>query len=267
MDFLQKLEKAITKNDSLVCVGLDPDTDKISEGYKSKDKPLFEFNKSIIDATRGSVCAYKPNSAFYEAGGAGGIQELKDTCDYIKNTCPEIPIILDYKRGDIGNTNAKYAQFAFEYLRADAVTLQPYQGGKALDAFYGYKDKGLFIWAKASNEDSGEFQNLEMEGRPLYEHVAKAFAGKWNENGNIMFVAGATYPQELKRIREIAGDDTPILVPGIGAQGGDLETMLKAGLNSQGKGLIINSSRGIIYGKDPAKAAEELKNQINTSSQ
>lgn len=263
MDFLQKLDEAASKNESLVCVGLDPDLDKLPEEFKAKEKPLFEFNKSLIDATHGLVCAYKPNSAFYEASGAEGIQQLKDTCDYIKDNYPQIPIILDYKRGDIGNTNAKYAQFAFEYLEADAITLQPYQGISELEPFFEYKAKGVFIWAKGSNEGSKEFQDLETAGRPLYEQVAQAIIN--TGKANAMLIVGATYPDELKRIREIAGEDTPILVPGIGAQGGDLEAMLKAGLNSQGKGLIINSSRGIIYSENTAQAAEELKNQINQS--
>lgn len=261
MKFSEKLDKAVVKNDSLVCVGLDPDLDKLPEEFKAKEKPLFEFSKSIIDATSDSVCAFKPNSAFYEALGANGIQQLKDTCDYIRDNYPEIPIILDYKRGDIGNTNAKYAQFAFDYLGADAVTLHPYQGISELEAFFAYSEKGIFIWAKGSNEGSAEFQDLQTDGMPLYEKVTKAVIGAGEPNA--MLIVGATYPEELKRIREIAGENTQILVPGIGAQGGDLEAMLKAGLNSGGKGLIINSSRGIIYSDNPAQAAEELKTHIN----
>lgn len=265
MNFSEKLDNAVKKNNSLVCVGLDPDLDKLPEKFKSSNKPLFEFNKSIIDATHDLVCAYKPNSAFYEALGAEGIQQLKETCDYIKSNDPEIPILLDYKRGDIGNTNSKYAQFAFDYLGVDAITLQPYQGGAALRPYMDYKDKGIFILAKTSNEGSDEFQNLKLDGRPLYEHVTETAMNKWNINGNIMLVAGATYPEELKKIREIAGDETSILVPGIGAQGGDLEDMLKAGLNSESKGLIINSSRGIIYSDNPKQATAVLKNEIDQS--
>lgn len=263
MGFISKLDAAIAKNNSLVCVGLDPDPEKLPEEFKATDKPLYEFNKSIIDATHELVCAYKPNSAFYEALGAEGIQQLKETCDYIKQNYPDIPIILDAKRGDIGNTNDKYAQFAFDYLQADAITLQPYQGGEALQSFFNYKDKGLIILAKTSNEGSNEFQNLELNGKPLFEYVVETFMGNWNQNNNIAFVGGATYPAELKRIREIAGNETLILVPGIGAQGGNLEAMLKAGLTSQGKGLVINSSRGIIYSDNPAQTTEELKTQIN----
>lgn len=264
MSFIDRLNQAVDKNNSLVCVGLDPDLDKMPEKFKASDKPLLEFNKSIINATKDSVCAYKPNSAFYEALGAEGIQQLKDTLIYIQMTCPEIPVILDFKRGDIGNTNTKYAQFAFEYLEADAITLHPYQGGEALQSYFGYSDKGIFILAKTSNTGSGEFQDLQVEDRPFYEYVSEKFIDKWNKNGNIMLVAGATYPDELKKIREIAGDEVPLLVPGVGAQGGDLEAMLKAGLNSEGKGLIINSSRGIVYSENPGQSAEELKSQINS---
>lgn len=261
MNFSEKLENAVKKNNSLVCVGLDPDLDKLPEEFKPSDNPLFEFNKSIIDATHDSVCAYKPNSAFYEALGADGVQQLKDTCDYIRTNYPELPILLDYKRGDIGNTNAKYAQFAFEYLGADAVTLQPYQGIQELEPYFAYKEKGIFIWAKGSNKGSEEFQNLTIDDKPLYQHVAETVLSSGKDNA--MLIVGATYPEELSRIRALAGDNMPILVPGIGAQGGDLEAMLKAGLNAGGIGLIINSSRGIIYSDNPKQAVETLKNEIN----
>lgn len=263
MKFSKKLENATVKNESLVCVGLDPDLDKIPEEFKAKGRLLFEFCKYIIDETNGLVCAYKPNTAFFEALGTEGISQLKEVCDYIKNNYPDIPTILDFKRGDIGNTNEGYAKFAFEYLGVDGITVQPYVGGEALQPFFNYADKGIFVLAKTSNEGSGEFQNLVVEEKPLYEYVAEKAVKKWNANGNIMFVAGATYPEELARIRQIAGDETPILVPGIGAQGGDLEAMLKAGLNSSGKGLIINSSRGIIFSENPKRTTEDLKNQIN----
>lgn len=263
MSFTDKLDRAADKNNSLVCVGLDPDLDKMPDKFKAGAKPLLEFNKYIIDATKGSVCAYKPNSAFYEASGAEGIQQLKDTFIYLQTTCPEIPVILDFKRGDIGNTNDKYARFAFEYLGADAVTLQPYQGISELEPFFTYADKGIFIWAKGSNEGSKEFQDLEAGSKPLYQQVSEAVIK--TDKPNAMLIVGATYPEELKRIRETAGDEMPLLVPGIGAQGGDLQAMLKAGLNSEGKGLIINSSRGIIYSENPKQEAEKLRDEINQS--
>ncbi len=263
MNFKDKLDQSIEKNDSLVCVGLDPDLDKMPEKFKASEKPLLEFNKYIIDETKDSVCAYKPNSAFYEALGAEGIAQLKDTFIHIQTTCPEIPVILDFKRGDIGNTNDKYAHFAFEYLAADAITLHPYQGGASLKPYLDHKDKGIFVLAKTSNDGSGEFQDIEIDDMPLYEHVVEAFMTSWDQNDNVAFVAGATYPQQLEKIREIAGQQTLILVPGIGAQGGNLEAMLKTGLNKDGKGLIINSSRGIIYSENPGEGATQLKTQIN----
>jgi orotidine-5'-phosphate decarboxylase len=265
MNFLQKLDAAASKNDSLLCVGLDPDLDKIPEEFKTKEKPLFEFCKYIIHETHDSVCAYKPNSAFFEAFGADGIKQLKDTCDYIKKNFPNIPIILDAKRGDIGNTNLGYTKFAFDYLGCDAITLSPYMGEKSLEPFLDRTDKGCIILCQTSNDGAAEFQSLQANGEELYKAVARAVAEKWNKNGNCLLVTGATYPEELKDIRQITGEDMVFLVPGIGAQGGDLEAILKAGLNGEGKGLVINSSRGIIYSDSPSKAAKELKNQINQS--
>lgn len=263
MKFSEKLDEAVAKNKSLVCVGLDPDLDKIPDEFKAKEKPLYEFCKYIIDETNGSVCAYKPNSAFFEALGADGIQELKDTCDYIKENYPNIPIILDAKRGDIGNTNLGYTKFTFDYLGCDAITLSPYMGEKSLEPFLDRVDKGCIVLCQTSNEGAGEFQSLQTNGEELYKVVARAVADKWNKNGNCLLVTGATYSEELKEIRQITGDEMTFLVPGIGQQGGDLEATLKAGLNSQGKGLIISSSRGIIYNDNPAQAVEKLKNQIN----
>lgn len=264
MSFISILNDAVEKNNSLVCIGLDPVLEKIPEEFKAKDKPFFEFNKSIIDATHGSVCAYKPNSAFYESLGAEGIDQLKETCDYIKQNYPEIPIILDAKRGDIGNTNNGYIGFAFDYLGCDAITLHPYMGRDSLQPFLDHSDKGCIILCQTSNEGAGEFQSLEVAGEELYKTVAKAVADKWNSNGNCLLVVGATHPEELKEVREITGGEMTFLVPGIGAQGGDIETTLKAGLNSSGNGLIINSSRAIIYAENPRQEAEKLKNQINS---
>jgi orotidine-5'-phosphate decarboxylase len=269
MTFSEKIDAIVQKNNSLVCVGLDPDIDKLPDLYGNTDNALFEFNKAIIDKTYDLVCCYKPNSAFYEALGADGIQMLKETCDYIKEIDSDIPILLDYKRGDIGNTNQKYADFAFKYLNVDAITLHPYQGSTALKPYFDCADKGIFILAKTSNDGSEELQNLLIDGKPLYEIVSAKAVKEWNDNNNVFLVAGATYPKELGHIRKIAGDSI-ILVPGVGAQEGDMKDMLKAGLNSEGKGLIINSSRSILYassGEDFAEASrqetENLKNQIN----
>jgi orotidine-5'-phosphate decarboxylase len=160
MEFIEKLRSIWEKNNSLLCIGLDPDIDKLPASVKSSDSPLLTFNKAIIDATFDLVCAYKPNSAFYEASGADGIKELKATCDYIKEKHSDIPIILDFKRGDIGNTNKKYAEFAFNYLGVDAITVQPYQGKEAIQAFLDYKEKGIIVLDKMSNQGAGEFQDL-----------------------------------------------------------------------------------------------------------
>lgn len=265
----EKLNTIIEKNNSLLCIGLDPVLNKIPSHIQNQMNPIFAFNKAIIDATADLVCAYKPNSAFYEAYGTEGISQLKLTCDYIRQTHPELFLILDAKRGDIGSTNVGYVQFAFEWLQADAITLHPYLGADAIKPFLERKDKGIIILCRTSNPGAGEFQDLIVENEPLYKRVAAHVVYDWNKHGNCMLVVGATYPQELAEIRAIAGDMT-FLVPGIGAQGGDIEKTVKAGLNSQKAGMIINSSRGIIFasnGTDFAEKAREetqkLRDEIN----
>lgn len=255
MNFQQKLDKIIKKNNSLVCVGLDSDMTKVKYSQ-------FEFNKSIIDKTYDLVCSYKINSAFYEAVGAKGIDELKMTCDYLKAKHPIMPIIIDAKRADIGNTNIGYVKFVFDYLGADAITLHPYLGKKAIEPFLQKKDKGIIILCKTSNIGSGELQDLIINGEPLYQIVAQKVAKEWNVNKNCLLVVGATYPKELKEVRKIVGDMT-LLIPGIGKQGGSVEETIKAGLNSQKSGLIINSSRGIIFTKKPREEVEKLRGEIN----
>jgi orotidine-5'-phosphate decarboxylase len=265
--FFTKLMLRMENCGSLVCVGLDSDILKIPTFLKTKKFPQFEFNKTIINATSDLVSAYKPNTAFYESRGADGITELKMTCDYLHQTYPDIPIILDAKRADIGNTNYGYVTFAFDYLGVDAISLHPYLGREALQPFLDRKDKGCIILCRTSNPGAGEFQDLMINGEPLYQIIAKQVVGKWNQNNNCLLVVGATYPEELKNIRKIVGDMT-LLVPGIGAQGGDLAATLKAGLNSQKAGLIINSSRGIIFasnGKDFADSARTETEKLLTS--
>jgi orotidine-5'-phosphate decarboxylase len=270
MRFNRKLNNIIRKNNSLVCVGLDSDINKIPQHIRTGKYSQFTFNKAIINATHDLVCAYKPNSAFYEARGAGGIEELKMTCDFIRRKFPETVIILDAKRADIGNTNEGYADFAFDYLGADAITLHPYLGKEALKPFLDRADKGCIILCRTSNPGAGELQDLQTNGKPLYQKVAENISGDWNTNGNCMLVAGATFPEELKEVRKIVGDMI-LLIPGIGAQRGDLEKTLKFGLNRKKSGVIVNSSRGIIFasgGKDFAQRAreetEKLRNQINS---
>ena len=266
MIFQEKLDAIVKKNKSLVCVGLDTDVSKITGNQ-------FLFNKKIIEATHDLVCSYKLNTAFYEAIGHEGINALKDICDYLRKKYPEIPIIIDAKRADIGNTNVGYVQFIFTYLGADAVTVHPYLGEEAIRPFLEQKDKGIIILCRTSNPGAGEFQDLLISSiqscndrdkmvKPLYKIVAENVVNNWNMNNNCMLVVGATYPAELAEVRKIVGDMT-LLVPGIGAQGGDLEATLKAGLNSKKRGLIINSSRGIIFAKSPRDEAKKLKQDIN----
>ena len=270
MTFQQKLDSSIKKNNSLVCVGLDTTIDKIPSHLRESHEALFTFNKEIIDATHAFVSTYKLNSAFYEASGEKGVEQLQKTCTYIQDNYPEIPIILDAKRADIGNTNEGYISYAFSYLNVDAITLQPYLGSESLEPFLQLKDKGIIVLCRTSNPGAREFQDLVIDGRPLYQHVAENIVQNWNKNGNCMLVVGATYPNEMKIIRAIAGDMT-FLVPGIGVQGGDLESTMKNGLNTKKAGLIIHSARAIIYassGKDfaevAAEKAKELKDKINT---
>ena len=260
MTFQEKLDNIVKQNKSLVCVGLDSDVTRLRQDFGEAKQ--FSFNKSIIEATADLVCSYKLNTAFYEAIGHEGINALKDTCDYLVEKYPEIPIIIDAKRADIGNTNKGYVQFVFTYLGADAITVHPYLGEEAIRPFLDCKDKGVIVLCRTSNSGAGEFQDLKVSGKSLYKIVAENVSNKWNINKNCMLVVGATYPAELKEVRKIVGDMT-LLVPGIGAQGGDLEATLSAGLNSKKQGLIINSSRGIIFAKNPRDEAMKLRNSIN----
>ena len=279
MTFQKKLEKIVNKNNSLVCIGLDSDFEKLPDFIKTKKYPQFEFNKKIIEATADLVCAYKPNIAFYEAQGVGGIKQLEMTIEFLKKTYPEIPIILDAKRGDIGSSNKSYAKLYFDKWGVDGLTVHFYLGYEALLPFLERKDKGIFVLCKTSNPGAAEFQDLKfrfgtdrLQNRTmsLYQIVAKRVVENWNENKNCFLVVGATYPKELILVRKIVGNDLWILVPGVGAQGGDLKTVLQAGLNSKKQGLIINSSRGIIFvsnKKDFARKAreeaEKMKEKIN----
>lgn len=258
-----KYDERAKKVDSLLCVGLDPDFDKLPERFKKMDEPQFEFNKWIIDETHEYAAAYKPNSAFYEARGDAGMRELKRTADYLRSEHPDIFTIDDAKRGDIGNTNNGYATSVFDWLGFDAITLQPYQGGRALEPFLSRSDKTCIILCRTSNEGSGEFQNLMTDGKPQWKIVAEKAASEWNANGNCMLVAGATYPEELAEIRASVGDTT-LLVPGVGKQGGSATEVVPNGKNSEGLGLIINSSRGIIFTDDPGAEAKKLRDEINS---
>ncbi|MEK6808305.1 MAG: orotidine-5'-phosphate decarboxylase [Nanoarchaeota archaeon] len=246
--FLEKLT-AKWKEGKFVCVGL--------------DCADFNLNKSIIDQTFDLVCAYKPNSAFYEGAGVSGLTSLKKTVDYIHQKDPDMPVILDAKRGDIGNTNEEYAKSAFDDLGADAMTVHPYLGKEALQPFLNRKDRGIFVLVRTSNPGAGEFQDLEVSGKPLYQVVAE-HVKKWNTNENCAVVAGATFPDKLKRVREIVGD-MPILIPGVGTQGGNVSDAVQAGKDSKNQGIIINSSRGIIFAPNPREATLNLHQEIGES--
>lgn len=264
MTFLANYKRLSSHNHSFLSIGLDSDIKKLPVRFQNLTKPQFEFNKWIINLTCDLVCAYKPNSAFYEARGYRGVRELKMTCDYLRLNYPEIPIILDAKRGDVGSSNIGYMEYAFDYLGAHAVTISPYLGKETFEPlFKTYKNKGFFVLCRTTNPGSFEFQDVRIKNKHLWELVAKNVSEKWNKYGNCMLVVGATFPRELKRVRKIARDMI-ILVPGIGHQGGDMEEVLKNGLDSQGKGLIINASRSIIFSKDPRKEAEKILNIMKT---
>ncbi len=270
MNFTQKLEAAIQKNNSLLCIGLDPEFEKLPQVVKNEQDPLFAFNKAIIDATSDLVCAFKPNIAFYEAQGIEGLTQLKKTIEYIQKKHPDTPIVLDGKFSDIGNTAKAYAKTAFDALNADAVTVNPYLGSDAIEPFLEYKEKGTIILCLTSNPGSSDFQLLKTQEGSVYEHVARKIV-EWDKtNGNCMMVVGATHPEDLKKIREMA-PDMFFLVPGVGTQGGDLQKTLKNGLRTDKSGLMIHSSRSVLYssnGQDFAdaarKMAQELKDTINS---
>ena len=266
--FAQQLEGAWKQNDSLVCVGLDPEIERFPAHIRKEPSPIFQFNRSIIDATADLVCAYKPQFAHYAAYEAE--DQLERTIEYIHRVHPGIPVILDAKRGDIGNTAERYAIEAFERYGADAVTVNPYLGGDSLEPFLRHAERGVLILCRTSNPGAGDLQDLMIEGRPLYQVVAELAARRWNSRGNCLLVVGATYPRELAEVRALVGE-MPLLVPGVGAQGGDVEQVVASGRTRSGTGLVISSSRAILYasaGEDFARAARaataSLREKINT---
>ena len=253
-------EKILKKNDEgkFICVGLDTDINKIPIFLKNDLDGVFKFNQSIIQATKDYAAAYKINFAFYERAGSKGISELEKTVELIPQ---DILSIADAKRGDIGNTSEMYAKSIYEHFNFDAVTLHPYLGVEALQPFLDRADKGCIILCRTSNLGAGEFQNLEIGNKPLWQIVAEKVSGDWNKNENCMLVVGATYPKEMQKIRSLVGNMI-ILVPGIGAQGGSVKEVMNAGLDSDGLGLIINSSRGIIFSDNPREEAKKLCEEI-----
>lgn len=264
LKFIEHLKQTSDRHNSLLCIGLDPDIARFTAAISRSDSPIFDFNKAIIDATADLVCAYKPQIAHYAAYGAEA--ELSQTIRYIQDNY-QIPVILDAKRGDIGSTAEMYAREAFERYKADAVTVNPYLGLDSMEPFLSYADKGIIILCRTSNPGGSDLQNLKIEnGKYLYEHIAIQAKKAWNSNGNVLLVVGATRPQELKRIRELTGD-IPFLLPGVGAQGGDIKSMME---NARGGQLIVSSSRAILYAETSDNFAEgarqaalETRDQIN----
>lgn len=242
-------------------MGLDPNPDNL----RGKEDQ-FEFNKWIIGETAEFACCFKPQIAFYAAAGTKGLEDLKKTIDYIHNSYPQIPVLLDAKRSDVGHTSEMYAKEIFDFYDADATTVNPYCGFDSLEPFFKRGDKGIFVICRTSNPGAADFQSIDAGGELLYEKVAKKVI-EWSEKySNVYLEIGATWPKEIKVLRKLTAN-MPFLIAGVGAQGGDLEATLKNGLTENGDGLIINSSRGIIYSQDPKKAALELRDEINKHRQ
>lgn len=267
MNFMQALRERWTSANSLVCVGLDPEPAKFPAHLREHPDSLFEFLRGIIDATADLACCFKPQIAHFAALEAE--HTLRRCIAHIHDTHPGVPVILDAKRGDIGSTAERYAIEAFDRYGADAVTLNPYLGRDSVQPFLDRADKGVVLLCRTSNPGAGDFQDLDCNGRPLYQRVAETVARDWNGNGNCLLVVGATWPKELAEVRALAGD-IPFLVPGIGAQGGDVEAVVKAGKTASGDGVVISSSRAILYagsGEDFADAARaaalDLRDTIN----
>jgi len=267
--FLDKLASSWQRSNSLVCVGLDPEIERFPRHIAAQPSPIFQFNKAIIDATADLVCAYKPQFAHYAAYEAE--DQLERTIEYIHRSYPGIPVILDSKRGDVGNTAERYAIEAFERYGADAVTVNPYLGGDSLEPFLKYEDRGVLVLCRTSNPGARDVQDLEVGGRKLYQVVAELVARRWNTRGNCALVVGATYPRELAEVRDIVGS-MPFLVPGVGAQGGDVPMAVTNGQTEDGTGLLMSSSRGILYASSAAdgdftaaarSATQSLREQIN----
>jgi orotidine-5'-phosphate decarboxylase len=265
--FVARLARVWEEQDSLACVGLDPQIERLPAHIAAQASPIFQFNKAIIDATCDLVCAYKPQFAHYAAYEAE--DQLERTIEYIHRTYPRIPVILDAKRGDVGNTAEKYAIEAFERYGADAVTVNPYLGGDALEPFLRHADKGVIILCRTSNPGARDLQDLDVGGQKLFMAVAELATRSWNGNGNCLLVMGATYPEELAQVRAITAD-MPFLLPGVGAQGADIRRAVESGQSRGGAGLIVSSSRAIVHassGLDFARAARAatmaLRDAIN----
>jgi orotidine-5'-phosphate decarboxylase len=272
MSFMQSLQQAWARNNSLVCVGLDPEPAKFPAAFHGKPDAVFEFCRAIVDATASLACAFKPQIAHFAALRAE--DALERLIAHIHDKHPGVPVILDAKRGDIGSTAQHYATEAFDRFGADAVTLNPYMGRDSIQPFLDRTDKGVILLCHTSNPGAADLQDLNVHdangvAKPLYQHVAQIIARDWNTNGNCALVTGATWPKQLAEVRALIGD-MPLLVPGIGAQGGDVEAVVRYGQTANHTGLMINSSRAILYASnsdnfaEAARAAtQELRDTIN----
>ena len=260
MTFIEKLSAAWQSNNSLLCVGLDPDVAKFPAHLQGQPEAIFTFCKAIIDATADTACSFKPQIAYFAAARAE--DQLEALCAYIRVQYPQIPIVLDAKRGDIGATAEQYAREAFERYDADAVTVNPYMGFDSVAPYLEWRDRSAIVLCRTSNPGGSDLQFMQVDGVPLYQHVARMVADKWNTNGQCGLVVGATFPAELAAVRKIVGD-MPLLVPGIGAQGGDVAATMAAGGTVNATGMMINSSRAILYAapkadEDFAQAARRV---------
>lgn len=255
MTFLNKLSTAWAAHNSLLCVGLDPDVKKFPPDLQQKPDAIFAFCKAIIDATADTVCAFKPQIAYFAALRAE--DQLEAICRYLREHYPHIPIVLDAKRGDIGATAEQYAREAFERYEADAVTVNPYMGFDSVAPYLEWQDRGVIVLCRTSNPGGSDLQFLMIDGKPLYQHVAQLVAEKWNRHGQCGLVVGATFPVEIAQVRRIVGD-MPLLIPGIGAQGGDIEATVNAGRTTHGTGMMINSSRAVLYAQADDKSGEDF---------
>ena len=257
MSFIESLNAAWTRTQSLLCVGLDPEPSKFPGALKGRPDAIFDFCRAIVDATAPYASSFKPQIAYFAAHRAE--DQLEQLIAHIHETHPGLPVILDAKRGDIGSTAEQYAREAFERYRADAVTVNPYMGFDSIEPYLAHEGRGVIVLCRTSNPGGSDLQFLEAGGRPLYQVVAQLAADKWNASGQLALVVGATFPKEIEVVRGIVGE-MPLLIPGIGAQGGDVEATVRAGRTANGTGMLINSSRTIIYagsGDDFAPAAAE----------
>ena len=256
MNFMHALKSAWRNRNSLLCVGLDPDPARFPAHLQDHPHAILEFCSAIVDATADLVCCFKPQIAYFAAHRAEA--ELEALIDHIHTRHPATPVILDAKRGDIGSTAEQYAIEAFERFKADAITVNPYLGRDSVAPYLAYGDKGIILLCRTSNPGGSDLQFLDVGGERLYERVARLVNDEWNESGQCALVVGATFPAEIARVRRLTGD-MPLLVPGIGAQGGDIESTVQAGCTARGDGLMINSSRAILYAANAEDYAEAAR--------